>query len=119
MMSKIAIKISSDVPFTKLVVPLREYTGFGITEIKNKIEKNDFFAETDSVDIEDMEKLKGLIDNLLKLGAKVQIFDSDKYGKGIFNYQEISYEEFLNYIDRIKVIMDQLQDYDDALADED
>ncbi|SNT17291.1 hypothetical protein SAMN05444672_10859 [Bacillus sp. OK838] len=117
-MSKMAIKISTNAPFSKCVVPLRKYTGLGITDIKNKIENNDFFAETDSNDIDDMESLKGLVDNLLKLGSEVKIFDSDEYGEGIFDYQEISYDEFINNIDRLKEIMEELQDYNDALSDE-
>lgn len=117
-MSKMAIKISSNGLFSKCVVPLRKYTSLGITEIKNKIENKDFFAETDANDIDDMENLKGLVDNLLKLGAEVKIFDSDEYGEGIFDYQEISYGEFINNIDRLKEIMEELQDYDDALSDE-
>ncbi|HDR4364574.1 TPA: hypothetical protein ACKU3G_000949 [Bacillus cereus] len=92
-MSKMAITISSNGPFSKCVVPLRKYTGLGITEIKNKIENKDFFAETDANDI-------------------------DEYGEGIFDYQEISYGEFINNIDRLKEIMEELQDYDDALSDE-
>ena len=116
-MSKMAIKISSNGLFSKCVVPLRKYTGLGITEIKIKL-KTKIFAETDANDIDDMENLKGLVDNLLKLGAEVKIFDSDEYGEGIFDYQEISYGEFINNIDRLKEIMEELQDYDDALSDE-
>ncbi|MEC0296464.1 hypothetical protein [Peribacillus frigoritolerans] len=117
-MSKMAIKINTNGPFSKCVVPLRKYTGLGITDIKNKIENKDFFAETDANDIDEMENLKGLVDNLLKLGAEVKIFDSDQYGEGIFDYQEISYEEFINNIGRLKEIMEELQDYNDALSDE-
>ncbi|MED1559350.1 hypothetical protein [Bacillus paramycoides] len=39
----------------------------------------------------EMENVKGLVDNLLKLGAEVKIFDSDEYDEGIFDYQEIFY----------------------------
>lgn len=70
-MRKIAIKISSNRPFSKYVAPLRRYMGLGITEIKNKIVDKDFFAETDA-----------------------------------------------NDIDRLKEIMEELQDYDDNLSDE-
>lgn len=45
-----------------------------------------------------MEDLKELVDTLLKLGADVKIFDSDEYGEAIFDYQEISYDEFINNI---------------------
>jgi len=117
-MSKMAIKVSSNDIFSKCVVPIRKYTGLGITEIKNKIENKDFFAETDANDIDDMENLKGLVDNLLKLGAEVKIFDSDEYGEGVFNYQEIPFGEFINNIDRLREIMEELQDYDDASSDE-
>ncbi|MEG0260367.1 MAG: hypothetical protein RR595_13570 [Lysinibacillus sp.] len=117
-MSRMAIKISTNAPFSKCVVPLRKYTGLGITEIKNKIENKIIFAETDANDIDDVENLKGLVDNLVKLGAEVKIFDSDEYGEGIFNYQEISYDEFINNIERLKEIMEELQDYDDALSEE-
>ncbi|MDM5186303.1 hypothetical protein QUF99_02385 [Bacillus sp. DX4.1] len=65
-----------------------------------------------------MENLKELVDNLLKLGAEVEIFDSDEYGKGVFDYQEISHQEFMNNIDQLKEIIEELQNYDDALADE-
>ena len=44
-MSKMAIKISSNGLFSKCVVPLRKYTGLGITEIKNKIENKDFLPK--------------------------------------------------------------------------
>ncbi|MEH6949675.1 hypothetical protein V7068_22060 [Bacillus sp. JJ634] len=117
-MSKIAITISPNGEFNKYLVPLRKFTGLGITEIKNKIENIDFFAETDANDIDDMQNLKELVDNLLKLGAEVKIYDSDEYGEGIFDYQEISHEEFINNINRLKEIMEELQDYDDNLADE-
>lgn len=113
-----AIKISTNGPFNKCLVPLRKYTGLGITDIKNKIANKDFFAETDANDIDDMENLKGLVDNLLKLGTEVKIFESDEYEEGIFEYQEISYDEFINNIDRFKEIMEDLQDYNDALSDE-
>lgn len=117
-MSKIAIKVSPNSPFIKCVVPLREYTGLGINEIKSNIETKGFLAETDANDFDNMESLKGLVDTLLKLDADVKIFDSDKYGEGIFDYQEISYDEFINSIDRLKEIMEELQDYDDAMSDE-
>lgn len=117
-MSKIAIKIIPDGKPNKYLVSLRKYTSLGITEIKTKIENKDFFAETDANDIDDMQKLRGLINNLLKLGAKVKIFDSDVFGEGIFNYQEISHQEFINNINRLKEIMEELQVYDDTLIDE-
>ncbi|MGE7758561.1 hypothetical protein [Peribacillus sp. NPDC097895] len=117
-MSKMAIKISTNGSFSKCVVPLRKYTDLRITDIKNKIENKDYFAETDANDIDDMENLKGLVDNLMKLGAEVKMFDSDEYGEGIFDYLEISYDEFNNNIDRLKEIMEELQDYNDALSDE-
>lgn len=114
-MSKIAIKISFMGPIIKCAAPLRNYTGLGIAEIKNKIENKNFFAETDTNDIDEMEKLKGLVDNLLKLGADVNIFDSDICG---VDYQDISYNEFKNNIERLKEIKEELQNYDDVLCDE-
>ncbi|GAA0306161.1 hypothetical protein GGQ92_002889 [Gracilibacillus halotolerans] len=117
-MSKIAINISPNSPFNKCILLLRRYTGLGITEIKSKIENKDFFAETDANDLDNMENLKELVDNLLKLNANLKIFDSNEYGEGIFNYQEISYNEFINNINRLKEIMEELQDYDDATTDE-
>lgn len=117
-MSKVAIKISPNGALHTYIVPLRKYTGLGITDIKNKIENEDCFAETDANDIDDMQKLKGLVDNLLNLGAKVKLFESDEYGEGIFDYQEISHQVFINHINRLKEIMKELRDYDDALADE-
>jgi hypothetical protein len=117
-MSKLAIKISTNRPFNKCVVHLRVYTGLGITDIKSIIENKDFLAETDANDIDEMEKLRELVDNLLKSGAEVKLFDSDKFGERIFDYQEISYDEFINNIDRLKEIMEELQDFDDALSDD-
>lgn len=117
-MSKIAIKISPNSPFSKCLVPLRKYTGLGINEIKSKIENKELFAETDANDIDNMENLKGLVDNLLMLDADVKIFDSDEHSEGIFNFQEIPYDQFINNIDRLKEIMEELQDYDDAMSDE-
>lgn len=117
-MSKIAIRIITKDPFSKFVVPLRTYTSLGITDIKNIIENKVFFAETDSNDIEGLESLKEFVCHLLKLGADVNIFDSDEYGEGIINYQEISYDELINNIERLKEIMEELQDYDDAMSKE-
>lgn len=117
-MSKIAIKISPNEELNKYLVPLRKFTGLGIAEVKNKIKNNGIFAETDANDIDAMQNLKVLVDNLVKLGAEVKIFDSDEHGKGIFDYQEISHEEFINNIIRLKEIMEELQDYDDKLADD-
>ncbi|WP_035431936.1 hypothetical protein [Bacillus sp. UNC322MFChir4.1] len=117
-MSQIAIKISHNDALHTYIVPLRKYTGLGITDIKNKIENEECFAKTDANDIDDMQNLKGLVDNLLKLGTKVKIFESDECGEGSFDYQEISHQEFMNHMNRLKEIMEELQDYDDALADE-
>ncbi|SDN08713.1 hypothetical protein SAMN04488137_3447 [Fictibacillus solisalsi] len=118
-MSTMAIKILPDGPVSKYIVPIRKSTGLGITDIKNKIENKDLLAETDADDIDEMENLKDLVDDLIKLGANVKIFDSDEFGQGTFNYQEISYEEFKNNIGRLKEILEELQDYDDAVSDED
>nr|WP_238158804.1 hypothetical protein [Priestia megaterium]MDH3170568.1 hypothetical protein [Priestia megaterium] len=85
-MSKIAIKTSFNGSVNKGIVLLRKHTCLGITEIKHKIENKDFFAETDANDIDDMGKLKVLVDNLLKLGAEVKLFDSDKCGEMVFDY---------------------------------
>lgn len=116
-MSKIVIKISPNGTLNNYIVPLRKDTGLGITDIKNKIENEDWFAETDANDIDDMQSLKELVDNLLELGAKVKIFESDEYGEGIFDYQEISHQKFINHMKRLKEIMEELQDYDDRLVD--
>ncbi|WP_243523177.1 hypothetical protein [Bacillus pseudomycoides] len=116
-MSKIAIKIIPNAPFHTYIVPLRKYTSLAIIEIKNKIENKDFIAKTDANDLDDMEKLKELVDNLLELGAEINIFESDEYGKA-GEYQKISHQEFMNSIEQLKEIMEELQDYDDALADE-
>nr|WP_282067611.1 hypothetical protein [Bacillus pumilus] len=48
----------------------------------------------------------------------MKIFDSDEYGEGIFNYQESSYDELINNIERLKEVMEELQDCDDAMSDE-
>ncbi|MED4839960.1 hypothetical protein P9695_06380 [Weizmannia sp. CD-2023] len=117
-MSKIAIKLAADSQLSKYIIPLRKYTGLGISEIKSKIENNDLLAASDANNIDDMESLKSLVDILMKLGTEVKIFDSDKYGEGIFEYQEISYDEFTNNIERLKEISEELQDYDDAISDE-
>ncbi|MDM5201094.1 hypothetical protein QUF79_24015 [Fictibacillus enclensis] len=118
-MSKMAIKILTNGPVGKYIVPIRKLTGLGNTDIKTKIENNDFFAETDADDMVEMEGLKGLVESLIKLGANVKIFDSYEFSQGTFNYQEISYKEFNNNIGRLKEITEELQDYDDAVSDED
>lgn len=116
-MSKIAIKTNGS--FNAGIVLLRKHTDLSITDIKHKIENKDFFAETNANDIDDMEELKVLVDHLLKLGAEVNIFDSNKYGEMVFEYQEISYDEFIHTIDRLKEVMEELQDVSDTLSDED
>jgi len=95
-MSKIAIKTNGS--FNADIVLLRKHTDLSIAEIKHKIENKDFFGETNADDIDDMEELKVLVDHLLKVGAEVNIFDSDKYGAMVFQYQKISYAEFINTI---------------------
>ncbi|WP_121616437.1 hypothetical protein [Virgibacillus halodenitrificans] len=117
-MSKMAIKISLTGAFSNYVGIIRKYTDLGIKEMKNKIESREFLAETDANDVGEMGKLKDLVNSLLKLKAKVEIFDSDRYAEGIFNYQQISYDEFMNSVDRLKEITEELQDCDDALSDE-
>lgn len=116
-MSKIAIKIIPNAPFHTYIAPLRKYTSLAIIEIKNKIENKDFIAETDANDLDDMEKLKELVDNVLGLGGEIKIFESDEYGKAD-EYQKISHQEFIDSIEQLKEITKELQDYDDALADE-
>ena len=118
-MSKFAVRITQEGPANNLMVLLRKYNGLGLTEIKNIINNKDYLAETDGNDIDEMARLKGLIDGLMKLGAEVKIFDSDQYGEGIYNFQQISYEEFINSIDRLKEITEELQDFDDAVSEED
>ncbi|MFS0636849.1 hypothetical protein AB1K84_13175 [Mesobacillus foraminis] len=78
----------------------------------------DKIAETDANDPDDMPNFKKLVDDLIKLGATVKIYDSDEYGEGVFDYQEISHEEFINNIIRLQEILEELRDSDDNLADE-
>ncbi|WP_195782951.1 hypothetical protein [Priestia megaterium] len=105
--------------FNEGIVLVRKHTDLSITDIKRKIENKDFFAETNANDIDDMEELKVLVDHLLRLDADVNIFDSDTYGERVFEYQEISYDEFIHTIDRLKEVMEELQDVNNALSDED
>ncbi|WKU21112.1 hypothetical protein Q3A90_15140 [Priestia megaterium] len=109
-MSKIAIKPSFNGSFKEGIVLLKKHTGLSMTDIKNKIAAKDFFAETNANDIDNMEELKVLVDHLLKLNADVNIFDSDIYGERVFKYQEISYNEFIHTIDRLKEVMEELHD---------
>lgn len=112
-MSKIAIQLIPNGKTNQFLIPFRKYTNLGITEIKTKMENKDFFAETDANDLDDMRRLGELVHDLLQLGVKVKIFDSDVYGEGIFQYQEITYQEFMNNMNQLKEIMEELQDYDD------
>ncbi|WP_455919797.1 hypothetical protein [Priestia megaterium] len=118
-MSKIAIKPSFNVSFKEGTVLLKKHTGLSMTDIKNKIAAKDFFAETNANDIDNMEKLKVLVDHLLKLDADVNIFDSDIYGERVFKYQEISYDEFIHMIDRLKEVRKELHDVNNALSEKD
>ena len=68
-MSKIAIKINSKNPLVKCLVPLREFTSLGITEIKHKIDNQDILAETDTNDITGLE----LKDPLNKMGLYLEL----------------------------------------------
>lgn len=52
--------------------------------------------------------------------SKIAIKTSfDTYGERVFEYQEISYDEFIHTIDRLKEVMEDLQGVNDALSDED
>ncbi|MDA7026582.1 hypothetical protein PJ311_08155 [Bacillus sp. CLL-7-23] len=113
-MNKIAIKIIPDNKLNKYLVPLRKYTILSISEILNKIENREVFVETDANDIDELERLKELVNNLINLGGKVKII----YRRGNDQYQEISQKEFYNTINHLKEIAEQLQDYDDAVSEE-
>lgn len=112
-MSKIAIQLIPNGKTNQFLIPFRKYTNLGITEIKTKMENKDFFAKTDANNLDDMRRLGELVHDLLQLGVKVKIFDSDVYGEGIFQYQEITYQEFMNNMNQLQEIMEELQDYDD------
>ncbi|GAB1769536.1 hypothetical protein [Priestia megaterium] len=118
-MSEMAIQPSFNGSFKEGTVLLKKHTGLSMTDIKNKIAAKDFFAETNANDIDNMEELKVLVDYFLKLDADVNIFDSDIYGERVFKYQEVSYDEFIHTIDRLKEVMEELHDVNNALSDED
>ncbi|MGQ3376801.1 hypothetical protein ACT6P6_01925 [Priestia endophytica] len=116
-MSTIAFKIIS--PYnSKYIAPIRKHTNLGLIAIKNKIVDEELLAKVEGNHIEELEQLKELIEQLIGLGAQVQIFDSDIYSSDVFHYAQISLEELHNNIETLKEIEEDLKDYDDRLVDE-
>lgn len=115
-MGIIAITIDSINPSTKYLSLIKRYSNLGLIDIREKIQNNNYLAETDGDDPDKLQELKSLIDELTKAGASVKIYDSDPYGEGITQLEEISYEEFINNINRLKEILEEIKDLDDELS---
>lgn len=116
-MSRIAIKIIPDNKISRYLAAIKKVTSLGLSEIKSKIENDGLLVETDANDLDEMRSLKDLMDTLIKLDANVKIYDMDESREAASYFQEISYEEFKNNMDRLEEIMEELQDYDDEIAD--
>ncbi|WP_175073852.1 hypothetical protein [Terribacillus sp. AE2B 122] len=114
-MGIIAITIDSIDPSTKYLSLIKRYSNLGLIDIRKKIQNNNYLAETDGDDPDKLQELKSLIDELTKAGASVKIYDSDPYGEGLKQFEEISYEEFINNINRLKEILEEIKDLDDEL----
>jgi len=112
----IAITIDSANLSTKYLSAIKKYSGLGFNEVKNKIQNNNYLAETDGDYLDKLQELKSLIDDLTKSGASVKIFDSDPYAEGVTQFEEISYEEFINNINRLNEILEEIKDLDDELS---
>lgn len=103
-MSKICIKILKDNNQNKYLMFVKKFIGEGISNIKSKIDNDQYVATFDSFDEDN--KIKEFIQGIEKLGGTVKLFE--EYCGDI---DELALENFYNLLERNEEIRRQTQDF--------
>ncbi|WGV58796.1 hypothetical protein QIH01_25525 [Brevibacillus brevis] len=112
-MTKITIILQSE-STSNLLMTIKEHTELGLSEIKNHISNNIPLMEVDYIDNNEMEKMKGLVEGLIKNKANFKIYEQDDDYK-----EELPLEHFMNSFELSRQIAEDRERLDDILVEED
>lgn len=108
-MESIDLIVLNDTHINKYITVLRKATGKPIGEIKDSILKSIPVLKCDYYDQEELSNLVKIVERLSSLGAKIEIYESNR---------EISVEMVKNLIDTYEGIARDRERMDDLLYDE-
>ncbi|MGG4450226.1 hypothetical protein ABEX29_21435 [Brevibacillus porteri] len=112
-MTKITIILQSE-STSNLLMTIKKHTALSLSEIKNHISNNSPLMEVDNVNNEEMEKMKGLVEGLIKYKANFKLYDQDEDCK-----EELPLEHFMNSFELSRQIAEDRERLDDSLVEED
>ncbi|MGG4455519.1 hypothetical protein [Brevibacillus porteri] len=112
-MTKITIILQSE-STSNLLMTIKKHTALGLSEIKNHISNNIPLMEVEYVDNDEMEKMKGLVEDLIKNKASFKLYEQDEDYK-----EELPLEHFMNSFELSRQIAKDRERLDDILVEED
>lgn len=112
-MTRIYIKLESG-SSSNLLMTIKKHIGLGLSDIKTRINNDSPLMEVDYVNNSEMEKMKDLVGDLIKLNAKFKLFEHDEDYK-----EELPLEHFINSFEMSRQIEEDRERMDDILVEED
>lgn len=112
-MTRITITLQSK-SASNLLMTIKKHTNLGLSDIKNRISNNNYLMEIEYVNNDEMEKMKDLIEDLIKQNADFKLFEQDEDYK-----EELPLEHFMNSFEMSRQIAEDRERMDDILMEED
>ncbi|BAH45439.1 hypothetical protein BBR47_44620 [Brevibacillus brevis NBRC 100599] len=112
-MTKITIILQSE-STSNLLMTIKKHTAVSLSEIKNHISNNIPLMEVDYVDNDEMEKMRALVEDLIKNKARFKLYEQDEDYK-----EELPLDHFMNSFELSRQIAEDRERLDDILVEED
>ncbi len=112
-MTKISVTLQSE-SASNLLMAIKKHTGLGLSEIKTRISNNNPLMEVDYVNNDEMEKMKDLVEDLIKYNANFKLFEQNEDYR-----EELPLEHFMNSFELSRQIAEDRERMDDILVEED
>lgn len=112
-MTRIYIKLESG-SASNLLMTIKKHSGLGLSDIKTRINNDNPLMEVDYVNNSEMEKMKDLVEDLIKLNANFKLFEHDEDYK-----EELPLEHFINSFEMSRQIEEDRERMYDILVEED
>lgn len=99
---------------SNLLMIIKKHTGLGISEIRDRISNDKPLMEVNFVNNVEMEKMKDIVEDLIKYNANFKLFEQDEDYK-----EELPLEHFMNSFEMSRQIAEDRERMDDILIEED
>lgn len=109
-MDTISVKVQNEGNINKYISIIRKETGKSIAEIKKGIENSYKVIECDYYENEEVNRVILVIEELIKNGAKIQIYENDRL---------INLENLKNLINTYEEIEEEREELDEIMYGDD